>query len=196
MVEVYENCSVENTYSFQLNKNKKAVGALLALEFTNGGAPLKADRKVKNPTDPGADLDIIGAIDSIWWGQEQISPMKIEFRLSPDNVGPFESTLRGKAGGAELEIDFVVKKYDQRSSAKKFFDRFLPGKKDTKLKMILAKQENNWWLSPEPADDVTDPPNYKAWLLLSPNTEGEAQEVTLATDADTKQNYLVGVQGA
>ncbi|MFI5342597.1 MAG: hypothetical protein ACHQUC_00070 [Chlamydiales bacterium] len=195
MVEVYEKCDAENSYSFQLNKHE-TVGALLALEFTNGGATLKADATVKNPTDPTADFDIIGALDSVWWGQEQISPMKIEFRISPDNVGAFESTLRGKAGGAELEIDFVVNKYDQRSSAKKFFNRFLPGKKDTKLKMILAKQENNWWLSPTPATDVINPPNYQAWLLLSPNTEGEAQEVTLATDSDTKQNYLVGVKKA
>lgn len=180
------DCHAADAYNFTLTK-KSRIGYITAMSFTTGGKTLVADTPINNPEAPDAKLQVVAVLDRIDWDGDPTSSFKFTGRLSPKNKGIMKDALSSLKGGADVDIKFAIIEYD--FDAKKYYQCLHSDGKD--LKYIIT-HKTKAELQPDPATDITIPPNYIFSISLTPKSKGGKQEVMYASSAESKLTLEIG----
>lgn len=177
--------------TMELNKAKGgsvvAVGHLLSLSFPNGGQKLEAKWDLPDPENPSSKIPCLGLFDFIFWEGGRVKPIDGAFRLSPKNAGKLQAALASAEGGAEINIKFVIYKYDM--DEKIFYKHFYS---DEDL-MCIVNPGSKMVPNPRPAADITSPVNYVVPFSLKGKSKGKEQEVNVCFSATDKTVHVFGV---
>lgn len=158
------SCDVKGATNFQVD-NMKTVGYIYDMKFPISGDTLAKDLSFKDPENPtgGPKMKVVGIISNVKWGGDLVDPIELEGYLSYANSTLFGTWIDSPGGGPDVDISFIVKKYDK--DGKKYFQRFHTG--GNALNTIVTKGVAPW-ASEEPNREFTDPPIYQFKISLSP----------------------------
>lgn len=172
-------CEITQGYNFKKDV-QLPVGFITKLTLEDSDE-ISADQKVKKPTAPDEDFDVVAVLSSANWSTGVTDPVYFEGQISVHNRNKIQTKLYNTLANMQVKFEFVVFEYDQE--AKTYFEAFHSD--GTEMKAVLEKMGDDLHLSVDDrrSTEVQSPMNYKMQIGLVP--QPEAQTLTLAT-ASTK----------
>ncbi len=183
-------CHAKATSNFVLG-NKKEVGHLLGMTFTNCGKDLAKDMEFADPESPESLVEVVGVFDRIYWKGGPAEPIEFNVRVSETNKSTIQEALSSLTGGAEIEISWVIYLYD--GAEKKYYKHFHDDNK--KIKCVFTR-DSEVEFGPELETDIESLPNFKVYFSLTGSSAGGKQEVSLAYTAKNKMQRRFGIAQA
>lgn len=180
------NCDAVRAFSFKI-KEIPTTGYILGMKLKD--TPLKADWGVRDPENPGELISVVSVLDYIGWSGKATEPVIFEGRMSFDNRSIFKDWVANEDGGADVEVNWVVKEYDV--SAKQYFQAF--HSEGAAIKFMRAPTPTPTMQGYSEAEPL-NPVNYKFTIYLTPKTEGGEQNVGYSTSCTHKTSRKMGIQ--
>jgi hypothetical protein len=183
-------CDAVGAYNFVKNE-RKTIGHLLKVKFSNSGKELVADTDVQDPMNEENLVTVVGVFDNdLGWEGSPDDALLANFRLSLKNKAIMQRELSALNGGAEIELSFVVYEYGENEQYFKHFHT-----KEEEIKCVLTKN-TKVFVSPRPATDVKGNVTYQVNCSLSGKSKGKEQVFHIAYSHDEPFTRRFGVVDA
>ena len=184
-----KSCDVMQGYNFKKDV-QTPIGYLTALKI--GGATLKADQTVKDPTAPATDFPVVAVLSGSMWELGVTDALYFTGQLSVFNKQQTQLLVYKDLSKVDVVFKFAVYAYDP--VAKRYF-KCLLATDDKDLNGIIEKngEDLNLSIADDPSTEVQSPANYAFQIGIKP--QPSAQVVTVATSFTDRVVKAWGIGG-